>query len=67
MKHWGANFGKSPSVSVVMSVHNDKRYVKASIESVLNQTLSDFEFIIVNNASTDGSETILQDYASLDS
>ena len=56
-----------PTVSVVMSVYNDKRYVQASIESVLNQTLSDFEFIIVNNASTDGSETILQDYASLDS
>jgi glycosyltransferase involved in cell wall biosynthesis len=67
MKHWGANFGKSPSVSVVMSVHNDKRYVKASIESVLKQTFSDFEFIIVDNASTDGSEAILKDYALVDS
>ena len=56
-----------PIVSVVMSVHNDKHYVKDSIESVLNQTLADFEFIIVDNASTDGSETILKDYASVDS
>lgn len=56
-----------PTVSVVMSVHNDKRYVRASIESVLNQTLSDFEFVIVDNASTDGSETILKNYASVDS
>jgi len=55
-----------PKVSIIMSVYNDERFLAASIESMLNQTYTDFEFIIVNDASTDASEKILQTYAEKD-
>jgi Glycosyl transferase family 2 len=42
-----------PLVSVLMSVHNDDAFVAAAIESVLRQTLSDLELIVVDDASTD--------------
>jgi glycosyltransferase involved in cell wall biosynthesis len=57
----------SPYVSVVMSVYNGEIFIKDSIESILNQSFIFFEFIIINDGSTDGSLDILQKYASLDS
>lgn len=45
----------TPLVSVVMSVYNGLPYLKASVESILNQTYSHFEFIIIDDCSTDGS------------
>ena len=48
-----------PEVSVLMSVYNGERYVRESVESILNQTFRDFEFIIVNDGSTDGTGAIL--------
>lgn len=54
-------------ISVVMSVYNGQKYLKQSIESVLGQTLKDFEFLIVNDASTDRSSQILDNYATEDS
>jgi glycosyltransferase involved in cell wall biosynthesis len=56
-----------PSISVVMAVYNDERYVSMAIESILQQTHSQFEFIIVNDGSTDGTLGILEQYAALDS
>ncbi len=51
----------SPKVSVLMSVYNHETYVGTAIESVLSQTFRDFEFIILDNGSTDGStEAILR-------
>ena len=51
-----------PSVSVLMSVHNGARYAEAAIDSILAQTFSDFEFIIVDDGSTDETPTILNRY-----
>ncbi len=56
-----------PRVSVVMGVYNGADYLKESIQSVLTQTLTDFEFIIVNDGSTDKQvEDVLEDYAARD-
>lgn len=52
-----------PKVSVVMSVYNEEKYLQESIESVLHQTLKDFEFVVINDASTDNSARILEKIA----
>lgn len=49
-------------VSIVMTVFNGEKHLCNSIESVLNQTYRNFEFIIVNDGSTDSTQTILYDY-----
>jgi len=55
-----------PTISVVMSVYNGKPYLSEAIESILNQTFSDFEFIIINDGSTDDSWQIIKQYAEKD-
>ncbi|MBI4839348.1 MAG: glycosyltransferase [Nitrospirae bacterium] len=57
----------TPLISVIMSVFNEDRYLSGSIESILGQTFKDFEFIIVDDASTDSSFEIMQKYAAKDS
>ena len=49
-------------VSIVMSVYNAGKYLNEAIESMLNQTFADFEFIIVNDGSTDTSLQIIESY-----
>lgn len=46
-------------VSVIMSVYNGERYLKESLESILTQTFTNFEFIIINDGSTDKTGAIL--------
>jgi len=53
-------------VDVVMPVYNAAPYLKFSIESILNQSFSDFWFIIIDDGSTDWSREILQQYAKRD-
>lgn len=53
---------KEPRVSVVMPVYNAEKYVKGAIESILKQTYPNIELIIVNDASTDSSRTIIEGY-----
>lgn len=56
----------TPSLNVVMSVYNGEPYVSHSIESILNQTFSDFKFIIVDNGSTDSTLRTLEKFANQD-
>jgi glycosyltransferase involved in cell wall biosynthesis len=57
----------APKISVVMPTHNAERFLASAIESVLTQDYSDFEFIVVDDASTDATPMILQHYTNLDS
>jgi len=50
---------KAPTISVVMSMYNQEKYVQESIESVLNQTFTDFELIVIDDGSTDTSPQIV--------
>jgi len=55
-----------PRVSIVTPVYNGEPYLRECIESVLQQTYSNWEYIIVDNASTDGSVQIASEYAARD-
>lgn len=55
-----------PKISVIMPVYNSEAYIRYAIESILNQTFSDFEFIIIDGASKDKSYEITQKYAQND-
>ena len=57
----------SIKVSVVMSVYNAEKYLKRSIESILNQTLKELELILVNDGSKDRSIDICREYEQKDS
>lgn len=57
---------KSPCISVVMVTCNVERFLAESIESILGQTYTDFEFIIVDFGSTDKTKTIVASYAAKD-
>ena len=52
-----------PSVSIVLPVFNGEKYLASSIESVLDQSFTDFELILVNDCSTDSTEEIIRRYA----
>ncbi len=56
----------SPAVSVVMAVHNGEPFVIQAIESILRQTIADFELIVVDDASTDNTPHILQAFKERD-
>lgn len=56
----------APMVSVVMAAYNAEAFVAEAIESVLGQTLADLEFLIVDDASTDGTPAIVARYARAD-
>jgi glycosyltransferase involved in cell wall biosynthesis len=53
---------KNPKVTVLMSVYNGEKYLREAIDSILNQTFMDFEFLIINDGSTDSTVEILQSY-----
>ncbi len=51
-----------PLVSCLMNVYNGEKYIREAVDSILNQTFSDFEFIIIDDGSTDQTLQILQSY-----
>ena len=57
---------KTRPISVVMPVYNSELYLTDAIESILNQSYTDFEFIIINDGSTDKSLEIIQHYCKKD-
>jgi len=57
----------SPKVSVLMPVYNGMPHLRKSIESILTQGFQDFEFVIVDDASTDETPQVLTEYAETDS
>src|SRR3954453_15629755 len=57
---------ETPKVSVVMPVHNAMPYLDIAVESILGQTLQNFEFVILDDASTDGSTERLREWAARD-
>ncbi len=58
---------RTPRVSIGLPVYNGERYLAAAIESLLTQTYSDFELVISDNASTDGTEDMCRECAARDS
>ena len=58
---------KTPKVSVIIPVYNTEKYLEEAINSIINQTLQEIEIIVVNDASTDNSGKILEEFAQKDS
>ena len=56
----------APALSVIMSVYNGARYLDDAAQSILAQDFADFEFLIINDGSTDNSSSILQKLAAAD-
>ena len=50
-------------VSVIVPIYNSEKYLKRCIDSLVNQTLTEMEFILINDGSTDGSDSIINSYS----
>lgn len=55
-----------PKISILMTTYNRKDFLRFSIESILSQTYTDFELIIVNNGSTDDTDKVCREYEKKD-
>ena len=53
-------------ISIIMSTYNSEQYLSKSIESILNQTFKDFEFLILDDGSTDNTPEIVKNYSKKD-
>lgn len=58
---------KNPKISIVVPVYNAENYIEKCVKSILNQTFTDFELILVNDASKDASGRICEELALYDS
>jgi glycosyltransferase involved in cell wall biosynthesis len=52
----------TPKITVLMPFYNCEKYIDQAVSSILNQSFQDFEFIIINDASTDQSDELVQKY-----
>jgi glycosyltransferase involved in cell wall biosynthesis len=57
---------RKPKITLGLLVYNGERYLGQTIDSLLSQTYGDFELLVSDNASTDGTEDICRSYATLD-
>ena len=57
----GSKNSKPPLVSVIIATYNRERFLSQAIESVLKQTCTDYEIVVVNNGSSDGTEDLLRE------
>lgn len=55
-----------PEISIVLPTYNGEKYLKQSIESILGQTYTDWELIVVNDCSTDSTQEIIDFYRKKD-
>ena len=53
---------KIPKITVLMSVYNNESFINEAIDSILNQTFSDFQFLIIDDGSTDNSVALIKQY-----
>lgn len=53
---------KTQTVTVLMTVYNAEKFLKSAVDSILNQTYQDFEFLIINDASNDNSLNVLKTF-----
>ncbi len=51
-----------PRISVIIPLYNKRKYIARTLDSVFNQTMQDFELIVVNDGSTDGSDGVVREY-----
>ena len=51
-----------PKISVVMPVYNSERYLREALDSIINQSFSDFECLVIDDGSTDGSSDIIKSF-----
>jgi glycosyltransferase involved in cell wall biosynthesis len=58
---------RMPRVSIGLAVYNGEKYLRPTLDSIMAQTFEDFELVISDNASTDGTEEICRTYAAQDS
>ena len=56
-----------PKISVIVPVYNTEKYLRRCVDSILAQTFKDFELLLINDGSTDGSGAICDEYAQKDS
>jgi len=67
IKQYAGNTRKTPAITIITWAYNVEKYIKECIESVLNQSFTDFEWVILDNGCTDGTGEILKEYAQKDS
>jgi glycosyltransferase involved in cell wall biosynthesis len=60
------NINAAPKISVIIPVYNTERFLRECLDSILNQTFTDFEVICIDDASPDRCSEILQEYAAKD-